>query len=105
VNSVAFSPDGHILATASNDKSIRLWNVAKAAPLGQPITTRSETGYTLAFSPDGHYLATGSDDALRLWDLNIDHAIRRICDTTRGALTPELWRQHIPRLPYEPPCG
>lgn len=68
---------------------------ARSAPLGQPITERSENEYFLAFSPDGHFLATGSDDALGLWDLDVDHAIERICDTTRGILTPELWRQYL----------
>jgi WD40 repeat protein len=107
VNSVAFNPNGHTLATASSDKTIRLWNItdpAKATPLGGSFTERSESGYVLAFSPDGQFLATGSDDAIRLWDLDAERAIRRICDTTRGVLTPELWRQHISQLPYKSPC-
>ena len=67
--SVAFSPDGLTLASGSQDKTIRLWNVAT----GELIATL--TGHTgpvksVAFSPDGVVLASGSKDStVRLWDL------------------------------------
>lgn len=51
------------------------------------------------------FLATGSDDAVRLWNLDVEYAIQRICATTRGVLTPDLWHQHLPQIPYEPPCA
>ena len=41
VVAVAFSPDGHTLATGSADQTVRLWNVTDPAhptPLGQPLT-------------------------------------------------------------------
>ncbi|WP_133150699.1 hypothetical protein, partial [Frankia canadensis] len=67
---VAFSPDGHTLATSSTDSTIRLWDTTS----GQNRTTL--TGHTrgvlaVAFSPDGHTLATSSDDStIRLWDVD-----------------------------------
>jgi len=77
VHAVAFSPDGHTLATASYE-TVRLWGLND---LRHPIPTAVLTGYTgsveaMAFSPDGHTLATassGSDATARLWDLTEAH--------------------------------
>ncbi|MCP4358409.1 MAG: hypothetical protein GY796_10375, partial [Chloroflexi bacterium] len=73
--SVAFSPDGQTLASASADGSIILWDtsntkaLATRQPIGQPLTGHSGWVRSLAFSPDGQILASGgTDDTIRLWD-------------------------------------
>ena len=72
VNSVAFSRDGHTLASGNSDGTVRLWDIADPAhprPLG-PILTGSASVRSVAFSPDGHTLASGSlDGTVRLWDV------------------------------------
>ncbi|OJF10065.1 nSTAND1 domain-containing NTPase [Couchioplanes caeruleus] len=66
---VAFSPDGTLLATASYDRTIRLWNPATGQPVGEPLIGHTGAVTGAAFSPDGTLLATaGSDGTVRLWN-------------------------------------
>ena len=60
---MAFSPDGHTLASGDYGGTVRLWDVADPAhprPLGQPLTGGAAAVDSVAFSPDGHTLASGS---------------------------------------------
>jgi WD40 repeat protein len=67
---VAFSPDGKLLATASADKTVRLWEVETRQPLGQPLYGHADRVDGVAFSPNGKLLATASNDkTVRLWDV------------------------------------
>ena len=65
---VAFSPDGRLLATASIDKTARLWDPATGEHL-RTLAGHDDAVYGVAFSPDGRLLATASiDKTARLWD-------------------------------------
>ncbi len=92
VFSVAFSPDGERLATASKDGTVRVWNAATAACLR---TLRGHTSEvtSVAFSPDGQSLASGSEDTtVRVWDVE------------RGTLmrTLEGHNDHVQAVAYSP---
>jgi WD40 repeat protein/DNA-binding SARP family transcriptional activator len=67
INGIAFSPDGRLLATAGNDGSMVLWDLARRAPIGRPLRPGrrgfSVTVTAVAFSPDGRTLASGVDDS------------------------------------------
>ncbi|SMQ17461.1 WD40 repeat [Streptomyces sp. Ag82_O1-12] len=108
VVSLTFSRDGRTLASGGNDSTVRLWNVSDpshATAIGQSMSPNSKTGTFLAFSPNSHMLGVSSGaDTIRLWDLDVDTAVRRICSMTRGVLTQDTWREYLPRLSYDPPC-
>ncbi|MEG4208005.1 AAA-like domain-containing protein, partial [Microcoleus sp. Pol7_A1] len=69
VNSLAFSPDGLTLASASNDHTIKLWHLESQKPIAT-LTGHSNPVWSVAFSPDGLTLASASSDhTIKLWHL------------------------------------
>jgi len=66
VNSVAFSPDGKRLASASFDRTVRVWDVSKGGGtpplLERTLTGHSDFVYAVAFGPDGSWLVSASKD-------------------------------------------
>jgi hypothetical protein len=68
VTAVAFSPDGTKIATASLDKTARLWDAATGKALGGPLRHDSYV-FAVAFNLDGTKVATASaDKTAQLWD-------------------------------------
>jgi hypothetical protein len=66
---LAFSSDGRMIATAGNEKVIRLWDAATATEIRR-FEGHVEEVRTLAFSPDGRRLASGSaDTSCLVWDV------------------------------------
>ena len=70
VHAVAFSPDGHLLATAGDDDAARIWDLSTRKEIARLTHAPDSWLWAVTFSPDGHLLATGGDDnTARLWNL------------------------------------
>ncbi|MEV0151400.1 MULTISPECIES: AAA family ATPase [unclassified Nonomuraea] len=78
LTALAFSPDGSIIATGSDDGTTRLWDTASRRLLGAPITLPKYecSSVHLGFSPDGRTLATACSGTVRFYDV----ATRREAD-------------------------
>ena len=84
----AFSPDGRRLATASFDRTVRIWDIATGR-LEQTLRGHEERIYTVAFDKDGQHVVSASADRTAIvWDLADGrpvHVLRGHTDNVRCA--------------------
>ncbi|QDL12402.1 serine/threonine protein kinase [Brasilonema octagenarum UFV-E1] len=67
--SVAISPDGKTLVSASIDKTIKIWNL-QTGELKSTLTGHTDSVNSVAISPDGKTLVSGSwDNTIKIWNL------------------------------------
>ena len=119
VGQIKFSHTGEFMATASKDKSIRVWYVKD--PTKQPIVIKeNDWVWTMAFTPNDDQLMAGMHSerseivggglktfySIRAWPTNIERMKSVLCDKyIKRNMTKEEWSIYVaPDLPYEKTC-
>eukprot|EP01061_Rhynchopus_euleeides_P004109 TRINITY_DN13434_c0_g1_i7.p1 TRINITY_DN13434_c0_g1~~TRINITY_DN13434_c0_g1_i7.p1 ORF type:complete len:124 (+),score=25.96 TRINITY_DN13434_c0_g1_i7:23-373(+) len=85
VRSVTVTPDGSKIISASDDKSVRVWETATGKEL-QKLGGHTSAVYSVTVTPDGSKIISGSgDDSVRVWDASTGKELqtRRIEDHLR----------------------
>ncbi|GAA0192032.1 hypothetical protein GCM10009122_54760 [Fulvivirga kasyanovii] len=108
INDITFSKDRRFIASASKDKTVRLWNRENLN--AQPITLSDHPTWvwTIAFSPDDEQILAGTQETVvRAWPTKIETMADKICDQIDRNMNDEEWKTYVgddPDLKYERTC-
>jgi WD40 repeat protein len=84
LNAVAISPDGRTLASAGEDRSVKLWDLA-TNQVSHTMSAHTDAVFGLAFSPNGNLLASGSrDGTIAIWEVTGGTEVRALHGHSRS---------------------
>ena len=77
IKSVCYSPDGKYIASGSDDKTVKIWEVETGRKL-RTLGGHSDDVNSVCYSPDGKYTASSSWDSIKLWEVATGECIKTL---------------------------
>ncbi|MFK7921631.1 MAG: CHAT domain-containing protein [Bacteroidia bacterium] len=97
ITGLAFHPYKNQLASASRDKTIRLWNLESTTTLPIVMTDQPDWIMSLTYSPDGQYVLAGCRNGeIKRWLTDPEKMKSPLCDIQTRALNYTEWNLYLP---------
>jgi WD40 repeat protein len=111
VNDIQFNASLKQMATAGNDKKLKIFNIKEPTDLSEPPVTLSDNeGFILVmqFSPDGQMIISGESgniNNLIRRPSHVDYLVNDICNLVSRNMTQEEWNVYVGKdIPLEKTC-
>ena len=110
VLSLAFSPDGRILAVGTSAGQVEFIDVRTGERIGEPVSGQRDWVNSVAFAPDGRTLAAGSEDGsialvgTAAWTDDVADLGTTLCLVAGRSLTEAEWAEFVSFKPFEQGC-
>ena len=109
VVSLAYSHDGTIIASITQEQKLILWDGRTGQRIGDPVALPSgdflfSENCRVDFSPDDRWVATGGNFGVVLIDIRLETWQDEACHIANRNLTQEEWKSYLGDLPYRKTC-
>ncbi|GAA2282837.1 hypothetical protein GCM10010415_60180 [Streptomyces atrovirens] len=103
VLTATFNRSGTRLATAGQDRTIRIWDTADGRLLRTLSGHEGPVRHVAFLGDDGPVVSAAEDGTIRRWGLDTKAVLRQVCRVVGGTDQP-TWKRALPGVPYEPGC-
>lgn len=110
VLSLAFSPDGRVLAAGTSAGQVEFIDVEAGERIGEPVPGQRDWVNSVAFAPDGATLVAGSQDgsiallASSAWTDDVTVLAEDLCTVAGRGMAEAEWNEFVTFKPYEAGC-